>query len=64
MSFDYIERMYGVKFFRGQEVMALGEKGTVASATNHVFVRLEGKKDSRPYHPTDVKPIEGDRNAN
>lgn len=56
-GFDYIERMYGRKFYKGQVVMALGKPGVVTKADHHVHVRLSHLKHSNPYHPTDVEPV-------
>lgn len=56
MSFDYIERAYGLRFHRGQRVIALGKPGVVTTADHHVHVRVDGMKHARPYHPTDVEP--------
>lgn len=58
MSFDYIEKAYGRKFYRGQIVVALGKLGVVVKADHHVHVRIEGRKHTMPYHPSDVEQAE------
>jgi hypothetical protein len=57
MSFDYIEKTYGRKFHKGQEVMALNEMGIVVKADHHVHVKLHRLKHANPYHPNDVRPV-------
>lgn len=58
-DFAYIERYYGLKFFKGQVVRALGKPGVVMGTESaHVMVRLGSLKFARPYHPTDVEPVE------
>jgi len=61
MSFEWIEKNYGLRFARGQLVLAgegsSAKAGTVTSASNYVHVRLDGWRHSVPFHPTDVKPI-------
>lgn len=54
--FDYVHLMYGVRFKRGQRVIAVGEPGRVTRADHLVHVRLDRLKYSLPYHPTDVRP--------
>lgn len=57
MSLDYVRDHYSMPWLkRGLAVLALGKPGTVTDATHYVFVRLDGQKHSRPYHPSDVKP--------
>lgn len=54
MSFDYIERTYGVKAKRGQRVVAYGKPGVVTGTEGqYLTIRLDGQKHSNPYHPTD-----------
>jgi len=57
-QFDYIANAYGKRFHRGQEVLALGKPGKVTRATHHVWVRLDPRAHSDPYHPDDVTPKE------
>ena len=58
MSLDYVARAYGVRFKRGERVIALGEKGRVAGADHCLKVIIDGEKRSRRYHPTDVTKAE------
>jgi hypothetical protein len=60
MSFEYIKSYYGIEFKKGQRVLALGKSGTVSSATNHVYVKLDGARQGMPYHPTDVIHTKGE----
>jgi hypothetical protein len=60
MSFDYVRRFYGVPAKRGGRVLVTesnGAKfyGTITRATHYVFVRIDGEKHARPYHPEDVE---------
>lgn len=58
-AFEYIERTYGQKFYKGQIVTALGKPGVVTGTQSaHVMVRLSALKHANPYHPSDVKPIQ------
>lgn len=53
----YVREQYGVPAKRGMRVKVFGasgfQMGTVTRATHYVFIRLDGSKHSRPYHPTD-----------
>ncbi|MFK4136799.1 hypothetical protein ACI2KR_31715 [Pseudomonas luteola] len=52
-GFDYIEKVYGVRFKRGRRVQVNGNSGTVTNASQgYVRVRFDGKKDSVLCHPT------------
>ena len=59
MSLQYIRDFYSLpNLRRGTRVEYCGrdnmrKRGTVTSASNHVFIRLDGEKHSRPYHPRD-----------
>ncbi len=53
MSFDYIRRYYRVPAKRLGRVRVGGQLGTITRATHYVWIRLDGMKFSRPYHPTD-----------
>ena len=57
MTFDYVNKTYGVKASRGSRVKTPdGKTGTITRASVfYVHVRLDGKKFSIPYHPTDLK---------
>lgn len=59
-NFDYIERAYGLKFYKGQIVLALGKPGVVTGTSNaYVMVRLSNQRHVNRYHPTDVEPAGG-----
>jgi hypothetical protein len=58
MTMEYIRRNYHVPAKRGGRVIALNlrgkktqHKGVITSATHYVYVRLDGEKHSKPYHP-------------
>jgi hypothetical protein len=54
MSFDYIKSYYGVDAKRGQRVTAFGKPGVITGTEGqYVCIRLDGQKNSNPYHPTD-----------
>lgn len=53
-QFDYVRQYYGVPAKRGARVQCEGASGTVTSATHYVFVRLDGQRHPRPYHPLDL----------
>jgi len=54
MSFEYINKAYGLNVSKGVRVIAYGKPGVVTSDQGHyVGIRLDGKKHSCPYHPTD-----------
>lgn len=53
--FAYVRDYYGMPWLkRGLAVLACGKPGKVTDATHYVFVKLDGEKHSRPYHPSDV----------
>lgn len=59
MSMDYVRRHYGVPVKRGGRVRLgagfgpdAGREGTITSASYHVFVRLDGERHVRRFHPT------------
>ena len=57
MSFDYINRAYGIKAKRGVRVEYTGEGrvelGTIKSANGaHLNILIDGKKHTMPFHPT------------
>lgn len=55
MSVQWVRDYYVMPWLKiGLPVLAIGKPGTVTSATQYVFVRLDGEKHSRPYHPGDV----------
>jgi hypothetical protein len=56
MSFDYIQRHYGVPAERGREVVCYGERGVIVGADGHyICVVIDGDPSEceRRYHPTD-----------
>ena len=58
MSMAYVRRTYGVPAKRGGRVevrMPNGAvfRGTITRATHVVFIRVDGDRYARPYHPTD-----------
>lgn len=54
MSFDYIRSYYGVPAKRlGRVLFADGQLGTITRATHYVWIRLDGERTSKPYHPKD-----------
>lgn len=55
-SFDYVRRVYGVPAGRGRRVRirySLTEirEGSITSASCYIYVRLDGQKRPRPFHP-------------
>jgi hypothetical protein len=62
-SFDYVRAMYGVPAKRGGRVRVKldvhssypGREGRIARATNYVWVILDGKRHSQPFHPDDLE---------
>lgn len=53
--FAYVRDAYGMPWLkRGVAVLAIGKPGKVTHATHYVFVRLDGEKHPKPYHPSDV----------
>lgn len=57
-KFAYVRDAYGMPWLaKGIAVMACGKPGVVTDATHYVFVRINGEKHARPYHPDDVKPV-------
>lgn len=56
MSFDYIQKYYGVPAERGRAVTCYGERGVIVGADGHYLcVVIDGDKseEERRYHPTD-----------
>lgn len=56
MSFDYIQKYYGVPAERGREVTCYGERGVIVGADGHYLrVVIDGapSEEERRYHPTD-----------
>ena len=59
MAYEYIKQAYGVKPEPGMRVTIAYNKhvGTIARKrhyTHYVFVKLDGHKHARPYHPLDL----------
>jgi hypothetical protein len=52
-NYEYIRRQYGVPVKRLGSVLVNGKLGTITYATHHVYIRLNGERHSKPYHPTD-----------
>jgi hypothetical protein len=57
--YEYVNRTYGTNFKPGMRVKVNynGKCGAVARKrhyTHYVFVRLDGAKHARPYHPSDL----------
>lgn len=58
MSMDYVRKTYGVPAKRGGRVEVRQDNGavfdgTITKATHYVWIRLDGTRHARPYHPTD-----------
>lgn len=59
MAYEYVKKTYGVQPEPGMRVAIEYSKqtGTIARKrhyTHYVFVKLDGHKHSRPYHPLDL----------
>jgi hypothetical protein len=59
VSFDWIRKNYGVPAKKGGRVEYTGDAagapklGTITGAEGgHVMIKLDGQKNSLPYHPT------------
>jgi hypothetical protein len=55
VSFDYIQKYYGVPAERGRQVTCYGERGVIVGADGHYLcVVIDGDKSEheRRYHPT------------
>lgn len=59
MSFDYINRNYQLSVKKGSRIAYTGDKkmgrrlGTVTGTHGaHLMIRLDGDKNSFPFHPT------------
>ena len=50
-NFAYIRNTYGVPVRRLGRVTYNGNPGIITSATHYVWIRLDGEKHPRPYHP-------------
>lgn len=56
MSIEYVRSYYRVPAKCGMRVTVPdGSEGVITRATHYVYVRLDGMKFSRPYHPMDLK---------
>jgi hypothetical protein len=56
MSFDYIQKHYGVPAERGRQVTCYGERGVIVGThAAYITVVIDGDKSERErnYHPTD-----------
>lgn len=54
-EFSYIRRYYGVPAKRGMRVTYQGKPGVITGTSGpHLRVRLDGEKNSLPYHPSDL----------
>lgn len=61
MSYEYIERMYGVRYEIGQRVQSEDGKyhGSVADnrrGEHYAYVRIDGRQHTDPFHPLDLIP--------
>lgn len=53
MTFDYIDKAYGVRAKRGDRVIAIGCPGVITGTDGqYLRIRLDGLKHSHNYHPT------------
>ncbi|MFJ1269219.1 hypothetical protein ACD661_11690 [Legionella lytica] len=53
MSMKYIRTYYKVPAKRGKKVIANGQLGVITGSRGaYLKIRLEGQKNSLPYHPT------------
>ncbi len=53
--------------FKGAIILARGQKGVITKMQEnnlndidyvyYIYVRLEGKKSARPYHPNDIQEL-------
>ncbi len=61
-SFDYVNNAYQKTLKRGSVVTVPKNgtrvRGVATRATHHVYVRIDGEKASRPWHPHDVEQVE------
>lgn len=62
MSMDYVRRVYGVPAKRGMRVESIPSippqpprQGIVTRCTCYVWVRHDGEKHARAYHPTSLR---------
>lgn len=58
MSMEYVRKTYGVPAKRGMRVIIQKEDGTqqlgrIMRATHHIYIKLDGEKKSKVFHPTD-----------
>ncbi|WP_186214668.1 hypothetical protein [Burkholderia gladioli] len=56
MSFEYIQKYYGVPAERGRQVTCYGESGVIVGSDGHYLrVVMDGDRseEERRYHPTD-----------
>lgn len=67
--FEYVRRAYGVPAGRGRRVRirySASEirEGSITSATHYIYVRLDGEKRPKPFHPTwEVQYLDADGNV-
>jgi len=56
MSLEYIRNYYEVPAKKGKIIAYKGRLGVITGASGpYVKVRLEGDRNSLPYHPADLK---------
>lgn len=49
-----IRSYYEVPAYKGVKVTAYGHPGKIVGSSHaYLMIRLDGKKEARPYHPTD-----------
>lgn len=67
MSMDYVRKHYGVPAKRGgrvelTEANGVKRMGTITMATHYVFIKRDGDKFARNYHPTDpaIRYLDGE----
>lgn len=51
-GFDWVDFMYGVRYWQGCRVKVDGRLGVVTSMGNHLMIRYDGERKPWPHHPT------------
>ena len=53
MSLEYIRNYYGVPAKRGMKVKFFNKSSIIVGSRGaYLKIRLDGERDSKPYHPT------------